>query len=115
TYRFLVAEYPSSRHSDDALFAVFELARESGEPRRIAEAGRAYLAAFPRSGRAAEVKAQVRKRVSVQEASLPSPPPPGLAQVFNLRFWSGESSTRVVIDVEKPAPLQDDRIGTHAL
>ena len=31
---------------------------------------------------------------------------PGLAQVFNLRFWSGESSTRVVLDVEKQVPIQ---------
>jgi N-acetylmuramoyl-L-alanine amidase len=109
-YRMLVAEYPSSRHADDALYAVFELARESGENRRIADAGRAYLAAFPRSTRAASVKAQFRKQAPVQAASLPQPPPPGLAQVFNLRFWSGEASTRVVIDVERKVPIKHDRI-----
>ena len=109
-YRFLVAEYPSSRHSEAALFAVFELAVASGEHKRIADAGRAYLGAFPRSARANDVKAQVRKRVTVQEAALPQAPPPGLAQVFNLRFWSGEASTRVVIDVEKPVPIKHDRI-----
>ena len=109
-YRFLVAEYPSSRHSEAALFAVFELATEDGDRKRIADAGREYLAAFPRSARAQEVKALLRKRVTVQEAALPQPPPPGLAQVFNLRFWSGESSTRVVIDVEKPVPIKHDRI-----
>jgi N-acetylmuramoyl-L-alanine amidase len=109
-YRFLVAEYPSSRHSDAALYAVFEMATASGDRKRIANAGREYLSAFPRSARAKEVKAQLRQRVTVQEAALPQPPPPGLAQVFNLRFWSGESSTRVVIDVEKPVPLKHDRI-----
>jgi N-acetylmuramoyl-L-alanine amidase len=109
-YRFLVAEYPSSRHSEAALWAVFELATQSGDRKRVAEAGREYLAAFPRSARAKAVKSQVRQRVPVQEAALPQPPPPGLAQVFNLRFWSGESSTRVVIDVEKPVPLKHDRI-----
>jgi N-acetylmuramoyl-L-alanine amidase len=109
-YRMLVAEYPSSRHADDALYAVFELAQASGEERRVAEAGRAYLAAFPRSPRAAAVKAQFKKRAPVQAASLPQPPPPGLAQVFNLRFWSGEASTRVVIDVERKVPLKHDRI-----
>ena len=110
SYRFLVAEYPSSRHAEAALYAVFEMASTSGDRQRIAAAGRAYLAAFPRSGRAKSVKAQVGRRMPVQEASLPQPPPPGLAQVFNLRFWSGESSTRVVIDVEKPVPLKHDRI-----
>jgi N-acetylmuramoyl-L-alanine amidase len=110
TYRFLVKEYPSSRHAEAALYAVFELAAESGDRKRLAEAGREYLAAFPRSARAKAVKAQVRQRVPVQEAALPQPPPPGLTQVFNLRFWSGESSTRVVIDVEKPVPIKHDRI-----
>jgi N-acetylmuramoyl-L-alanine amidase len=109
-YRMLVAEYPSSRHADDALYAVFELAQAGGEERRVAEAGRAYLAAFPRSSRAAAVKAQLKKRSPVQAASLPQPPPPGLAQVFNLRFWSGEASTRVVIDVERKVPIKHDRI-----
>jgi N-acetylmuramoyl-L-alanine amidase len=110
TYRFLVAEYPSSRHGEAALFAVFELAAQGRDRQRLAEAGRAYLAAFPGSARAKAVKAQLRQRVPAQEAALPQPPPPGLAQVFNLRFWSGESSTRVVIDVEKAVPIRHDRI-----
>jgi N-acetylmuramoyl-L-alanine amidase len=111
-YRSVVAEYPSSRHGDDALFAVFEIAQKRGEPRRIAEAGRAYLEAFPRSERAPQVRSQTRKRspVQVQEASLPRTPPPGLAQVFNLRFWSGEDSTRVVLDVEKPVRIHHERL-----
>jgi N-acetylmuramoyl-L-alanine amidase len=46
----------------------------------------------------------------VRAASLPSPPPRGLAQVFNLRFWSGDSSTRVVVDLEKRVEIHQDRI-----
>src|SRR6185503_10014173 len=60
-----------------------------------------------------DVKAIMTKkgaRRAVAEAPLPSPPPPGLAQVFNLRFWSGESSTRVVLDVEKQVRFRSDRI-----
>jgi N-acetylmuramoyl-L-alanine amidase len=101
-YRMLVAEYPSSRHADDALYAVFELAQRSGEEKRVAEAGRAYLGAFPRSPRAASVKAQVRKRAPVQAAALP--------QVFNLLCWSGVASTRVVVDVERQVAIKHDRI-----
>jgi N-acetylmuramoyl-L-alanine amidase len=109
-YRAVVASYPSSRLGEKALFSAFEIARESGDRSRIAAAAREYLDTFPRSARAAEVKAETRRRVSVQEAALPSPPPPGLAQVFNLRFWSGETSTRVVLDVEHEVKIRSDRI-----
>jgi len=109
-YRALVAGYPSSRLGEKALHSAFEIARESADRKRIAAAAREYLDAFPNSVRAAEVKAQTRRRVSVQEAALPSPPPPGLAQVFNLRFWSGETSTRVVLDLEHEVKIRSDRI-----
>jgi len=109
-YRALVAEYPSSRLGEKALHSAFEIARESGERRRIAAAAREYLDAFPASARADEVKAQTRRRMPVQEAALPTPPPPGLAQVFNLRFWSGDTSTRVVLDVEREVKIRSDRI-----
>jgi len=109
-YRALVASYPSSRLGEKALFSAFEIARESSDRKRIAAAAREYLDAFPRSPRAAEVKAETRRRVSVQEAALPTPPPPGLAQVFNLRFWSGETSTRVVLDLEHEVKIRSDRI-----
>ena len=109
-YRALVAEYPSSRLGEKALHSAFEIARESGDRRRIAAAAREYLDAFPASPRAAEVKAQTRRRMPVQEAALPTPPPPGLAQVFNLRFWSGDTSTRVVLDVEREVKIRSDRI-----
>ncbi len=42
---------------------------------------------------------------------MPSPPPPGLAQVFDLRFWSGDDSTRVVLDLEKKVEIKYDRVG----
>jgi N-acetylmuramoyl-L-alanine amidase len=109
-YRRLVAEYPSSRLGEKALYDVFEIARAGGDRKEVAAAGRAYLDAFPDSPRAAEVKAGLRKGGRAQEASLPAPPPRGLAQVFNLRFWSGESSTRVVLDVEKAVRYKYDRI-----
>src|SRR5439155_889093 len=74
-YRALVAAYPSSRLGEKALYSAFEMARESTDRARIGAAAREYLDAFPSSARAAEVKAQTRRRVSVQEAALPSPLP----------------------------------------
>ena len=109
-YRRLVAEYPSSRLGEKALFNVLEIARQGGDGKTIAAAGREYLDAFPDSPRAASVKTAMKKGARAQEASLPTPPPRGLAQVFNLRFWSGESSTRVVLDVEKAVRFKYDRI-----
>jgi N-acetylmuramoyl-L-alanine amidase len=112
-YRSLVAEYPASRKGEPALFAVFEIARARHDRKRMAEAAEAYLQAFPDAARAKDVKALMKKgarRAAVSEVPLPSPPPPGLAQVFNLRFWSGESSTRVVFDVEKQVRYRSDRI-----
>jgi N-acetylmuramoyl-L-alanine amidase len=108
-YRTLVSEYPSSRHGDDALFHVFEIARRSDNRRRIPETGREYLEAFPNSARAAEVRTQLKQRAPAQSVSLPQAPP-GLARVFNVRFWSGDTSTRVVLDVEKQVALRYDRI-----
>ena len=109
-YRAIVSEYPSSRHGDDALFHVFEIAQASSDRRRMADAGRRYLEAFPSSPRAAEVRAQLRQRAPAQSVSLPKAPPTGLARVFNVRFWSGDSSTRVVLDVEKQVALRYDRV-----
>jgi N-acetylmuramoyl-L-alanine amidase len=112
-YKSLVAEYPASRKGEPALFAVFQIAQARNDRKRMAEAAESYLQAFPDAPRAKEVKALMKKgarRAAVAEAPLPSPPPPGLAQVFNLRFWSGESSTRVVLDVEKEVRYRSDRI-----
>jgi N-acetylmuramoyl-L-alanine amidase len=111
-YRSLVAEYPASRKGEPALFAVFQIARGRGDRKRMAQAAEAYLQVYPDAARARDVKALMKKGAAraAPEAPLPSPPPPGLAQVFNLRFWSGESSTRVVLDVEKQVRYRWDRI-----
>jgi N-acetylmuramoyl-L-alanine amidase len=105
-YRSLVAEYPSSSLGDEALWSAVELLRDAGERRRLAETARAYLAAYPDGARAARARRLLRER-EPQEA-LPSAPPPGLARVFDLRAWSGESSTRVVIDVERAVKIESD-------
>lgn len=107
TYRMLVAEYPSSRLGDDALWAAVEVAREGADRRRLADSARAYLDTYPEGERVSQVKKLLREREPA--TPLPSPPPPGLARVFDLRAWSGDSSTRVVIDVERKVSLQYDR------
>jgi N-acetylmuramoyl-L-alanine amidase len=109
-YRLLVSEYPSSGLGEQALFSVFEIARDSGDRKRLGDAARAYLDTFPDAARAPLVKAAVKKTAPEKAAGLPTPPPPGLAQVFNLRFWTGEASTRIVVDLEREVQLKQDRI-----
>jgi N-acetylmuramoyl-L-alanine amidase len=109
-YKMLVSEYPSSGLAEKALFSVFEIARDSGDRQRLSDAARSYLDTFPDSPRADVVKAAAKRSDPVRAASLPSPPPRGLAQVFNLRFWTGDTSTRVVIDLERRVDLRQDRI-----
>ena len=109
-YRGLVAEYPSSRLGEKALFAIAEIERGRGDRPALSAAVRAYLAAYPEGSRAHDARAMLSRRGRLEEAALPSPPRPGLAQVFNLRFWSGETSTRVVLDVEKQVQIQQARI-----
>ena len=105
-YRSLVAEYPSSSLGDEALWSALELAREAGDRRRTEEVARAYLETYPDGNRAARARALLREREP--QAELPVAPPRGLARVFDLRAWSGDSSTRVVIDVERKVPIQSD-------
>ncbi|MGE0453837.1 MAG: N-acetylmuramoyl-L-alanine amidase [Vicinamibacteria bacterium] len=128
-YNLLVAEYPSSSLGEQALHNAFEMARASGDAKRTTAAARAYLEAYPESRRAAAVKQAARPKrqspppkrapaarpaapaeLAADPDALPTPPPPGLTQVFNLRFWSGASSTRVVLDLEKEVPYTVDRL-----
>jgi N-acetylmuramoyl-L-alanine amidase len=106
-YRMLVEEYPSSSLGDAALWAAVELARDSGDRRKLADAAQAYLDAYPDGQKASQVKALMRQRSPA--SPLPTPPPPGLARVFDLRFWSGDSSTRVVLDLERRVDIESDR------
>jgi len=106
-YRTLVAEYPSSSLGDDALWAAVEVARQTGERRKVTEAARAYLETYPEGSRASRVKTLLREREPA--SPLPKSPPPGLARVFDLRSWSGDASTRVVVDLERKVRIQYDR------
>ena len=108
-YRLLISQYPSSSLGDDALWEVVRLEKATGDRSRLVKAGKAYLATFPRGKQASQVKKLMRQKAPA--ARVPSPPPPGLARVFDLRFWSGKTSTRVVLDLESKVKLNSDRVG----
>lgn len=110
SYRMLVEEYPSSSLGEKALYSVFEIATASRDRKRIDDAAKLYLATFPDASRAVAVKAALKKSAPEKAAALPPAPPRGLVPVFNLRSWSGDSSTRVVVDLEKEVTLRQDRV-----
>lgn len=109
SYRWIVAEYPASRLGERALFAVYELGRDSASKDKTAEAAKAYLAAYPRGPHAAALRDTLRKRAPEKVASLPDPPPPGTSEVFDLREWGGDSSVRVVLDLDRMVELHHGR------
>jgi len=106
-YRTLVMEYPSSSLGDDALWFAIDVARKGSDRRKVVETARAYLETYPEGERAAKVKALLREREPA--SPLPRTPPPGLARVFDLRAWSGEATTRVVVYLERKVEIQSDR------
>ena len=109
-YETLADEYPSSRHAEPALFAVFEIAQAGSDKNRLLEAGRGYVDAFPDAARARTVKAALQRRAPEKAAAFPSPPPPGLTSVYDLRVWTGDAATRVVVDLERKVAIDSDRI-----
>ena len=100
-------EYPSSSLGDDALWFAVEVARKGSDRRKVVETARAYLETYPEGERAAKAKALLREREPA--SPLPKTPPPGLARVFDLRAWSGEATTRVVVYLERKVEIQSDR------
>ena len=106
-YKTIVSEYPSSSHGDEALYAAFEIERATRQRKRTEQAGRLYLDAYPRGSHASQVKSRLAQ---LRTAAIPSPPPSGQALIFNLRSWSGTSSTRVVVDIERKVDFKYDRL-----
>lgn len=119
-YRFLSVQYPHSSLARDALFTVAEIYRtEIENPEEAKAAYQQFLAAYPRSRKAAEAQKRIasidRKLAGwsaahtqeVKEVSIPAPSeepanPDLLQDVEGIRDWTGPNYTRVVIRVDGP-------------
>lgn len=108
-YRMLISEYPSSSLKEKALFQIFDVIRDGDALGATLKAGKAYLKAYPRGPRAREVKNLMQTAHSERKSGASRRK--GLATVENLRFWSGPSSTRVVVDLNRQVDVKYDRIG----
>lgn len=110
-YRMVVNEYPSSSKGETALWNAWQLARDSDDPKKAAATAKAYLDTYPNARRARQVRAEVERETPTRRAAVSTAAGRAdLAQVFNLRSWSGASSTRVVIDLDRPVEFKYDRI-----
>ncbi len=128
SYALIVEEYPGSGLGESALFATYEILLERNQKSAAKEAAEKYLAAYPEGkrakalGLALEASKTVRAPKSTGKSGAdpfprggaPSPQTEvksaGQVQVFGVRFWSGESSTRVVIDLDRKVEIKQDRL-----
>ena len=144
TFGFLIREYPHSKHKTEAQAALEELAQPIGaKPLETSTAsldpapsqapqssGRKTQAPHPVNADAATnsvvtLETPALREPPASEATSVAPAPPrGPARVKDLRFWSNDHYTRVVIEVDKetnykfnhlprPARLYFDLLGTR--
>ncbi|HXZ27945.1 MAG TPA: N-acetylmuramoyl-L-alanine amidase, partial [Terriglobales bacterium] len=133
-YRFLMREYPGSRHRAEAQFAVAEIyLQDLNDAEQARAAFDDFLKAHPRhplsaqardaiariDGAAAEKSKHDQQAVAAKETPRPQPvpasgaPAPAAArplQVSGLRYWSTPDYTRVVIDLEGEVQYEAGRV-----
>ncbi len=138
-YGLLVQQYPGSEHKEQGERALAELKADGTAETVLAELSRA-----PAPTHALEANKTAKKVITQRSQPPPSPPPPtptlvryeprpierkkrGPATVQNVRFWTHEDYTRVVVEIddqvnhrfeELPSPhrlfvdLKDARLGS---
>jgi N-acetylmuramoyl-L-alanine amidase len=136
-YASIVEEYPSSRLGEKALYAAWQIRGTLGQRDRARAAAEEYLDAYPKGPHATELKRSIvtpaaratastdratggaKSRPEARSEAAPETPTESearaeararLAQVHAVRFWSGATSTRVVVDVARRVPIQYDRL-----
>ena len=105
SYGLLVSEYPGSSLGEAALFATYEILRDRKQQKEAKQAAEKYLEAYP-DGKRAQV---VARAVATPKATIAAKAV-AKTQVFGVRFWSGETSTRVVIDLDHKVEIKSDRL-----
>ncbi len=135
SYALIVEEYPGSSLGESALFATYEILNERDQKAGAREAAEKYLAAYPdgprakvlkrvmAASRAGKTAEKTTRSAAAEKAPTTSgaptggsqfertgPTASGHVQIFGVRFWSGESSTRVVIDLDHKVEIKQDRL-----
>ena len=117
-YRYLVAQYPHSGSSREAMFLIGEIYRSDlDSPAEARQAFQEFLAKYPRSSKAAEAQEKVKQidrllaeRETARLAPAERPRPGTLPEVTAIRRWVGPSYSRIVINVEGEAKFESNRL-----
>ena len=124
-YRFLIAQYPWSPISRDALFALAEVYRgDLNDPREARKTFRKFLEQYPKSAQAAQAREELKEMDEPEEARrAPAPaapsrsvsntvthPPDYPAEVTAIRRWVGPNYSRIVIGLEGEAKFETIRL-----
>lgn len=104
SYALIVSEYPSSSLGEQALFATHMILTERKDGPAARAAAREYLDAYPAGSHAAAMKRAASSSAAGTAASNADVP------IFGVRFWSGESSTRVVVDLARQVEIKQARL-----
>ncbi len=134
SYALIVEEYPGSSLGESALFATYEILNARGQKASAREAAEKYLEAYPEgkrvktlapvvaAARAEKEKADKAARTAAaakapqgaptggSQFERTGPTSSGHVQIYGVRFWSGENSTRVVIDLDHKVEIKQDRL-----
>lgn len=117
-YRYLIAQYPRSGLSRDALFISGEIYRSDlDSPDEARQAFQEFLAKYPRSSKAAQAQEKVKQidrllaereaaRLAQAERRRTGP----LPEVTAIRRWVGPSYSRIVINVGGEAKFESNRL-----
>jgi N-acetylmuramoyl-L-alanine amidase len=117
-YRYLIAQYPHSGLSRDALLTIGEIYRSNlDSPEEARKTFQEYADRYPRSPRAAEAQAkmaQIDRLLAEREASRLAKTerrrPGTLPEVTGIRRWVGPNYSRIVISVESEVKFESNRV-----
>lgn len=117
-YRNLMAQYPHSSLSRDALLAIGEIYRlELDSPEQARQSFQEYVDKYPRSAKAAEAQEKVRQidrllaeREATRLAKAEKRRTGALPEVTAVRRWVGPNYSRIVISVEGEVKFESNRL-----
>jgi len=117
-YRYLIAQYPQSGFSRDALYTIAEIYRSDlNDPAGARKTLEEYVEKYPKSPRLHDAREKLKqlaaKPAEVKAAEAPQPAPrrtADLPEVTGIRRWVGPNYTRIVINVEGEVKFESSRV-----
>lgn len=110
SYGLVVSEYPGSSLGEASLFNTYEILTEKKQTREARQAAEKYLAAYPKGKHAADLTRALAPPRATPSQRAAEGKADDTVQVFGIRFWSGETSTRVVVDLDRKVEIKQARL-----